>query len=322
MTPPLDHILEGVLLAAGEPLTLERLEVVFDDSERPGRRALRDALAVLDARLTQSALVLEETASGFRLRVRDGLSPWVSRLWDERPQRYSRALLETLALIAYRQPVTRADIEDVRGVSVSASIMRTLIERGWVRVVGHRDVPGRPAVYATTRGFLDDFGLRTLDALPPISAVKEGETVDWLEQLTPNARTPASVDTSDASMSAAEALSANEDDADGNETGKAEAGSDDSEETDSNDSASAGTVNEDAVEDGSSYTEDALTDSPEGEQRPSERSSIETPMPSRQSPSLDEIGQRLAERLRDQADRDGPDAGPDETSTQTSYPED
>lgn len=322
MTPPLDHILEGVLLAAGEPLTLERLEVVFDDSERPGRRALRDALAVLDARLTQSALVLEETASGFRLRVRDGLSPWVSRLWDERPQRYSRALLETLALIAYRQPVTRADIEDVRGVSVSASIMRTLIERGWVRVVGHRDVPGRPAVYATTRGFLDDFGLRTLDALPPISAVKEGETVDWLEQLTPNARTPASVDTSDASMSAAEALSANEDDADGNETGRAEAGSDDSEETDSNDSASAGTVNEDAVEDGSSYTEDALTDSPAGEQAPSERSSIETPMLSRQSPSLDEIGQRLAERLRDRADRDGPDAGPDEKSTQTSYPED
>ncbi|WP_299261614.1 SMC-Scp complex subunit ScpB [uncultured Kushneria sp.] len=322
MTPPLDHILEGVLLAAGEPLTLERLEAVFDEHERPGRRALREALTTLDARLTESALVLEETASGFRLRVRDGLSPWVSRLWDERPQRYSRALLETLALIAYRQPVTRADIEDVRGVSVSASIMRTLIERGWVRVVGHRDVPGRPAVYATTRGFLDDFGLRTLDALPPISAVKEGETVDWLEQLTPNARTPASVDTSDASMSATEALSANEDDTDGNETDSAEAGSDDSEEADSGDSASAGTVNEDAAENGSSYTEDALTDSPAGEQAPSERSSIETPMLSRQSPSLDDIGQRLAERLRDRADRDGPDAGPDEKSTQTSYPED
>ena len=325
MTPPLDHILEGVLLAAGEPLTLERLEVVFDDSERPGRRALRDALAVLDARLTQSALVLEETASGFRLRVRDGLSPWVSRLWDERPQRYSRALLETLALIAYRQPVTRADIEGVRGVSVSASIMRTLIERGWVRVVGHRDVPGRPAVYATTRSFLDDFGLRTLDALPPISAVKEGETVDWLEQLTPNAHTPASVDPSDASVTTVGALSGNEygeDDADGERAEGEEAGSEDREETDSDDSASAGTVNEDAAEDGSSNTEDALTDSPAGEQAPSERSSIETPMLSRQSPSLDEIGQRLAERLRDRADRDGPDAGPDEKSTQTSYPED
>lgn len=324
MTPPLDHILEGVLLAAGEPLTLERLEVVFDDSERPGRRALREALAVLDARLTQSALVLEETASGFRLRVRDGLSPWVSRLWDERPQRYSRALLETLALIAYRQPVTRADIEDVRGVSVSASIMRTLIERGWVRVVGHRDVPGRPAVYATTRGFLDDFGLRTLDALPPISAVKEGETVDWLEQLTPNERMPASVDTSDNSVSAAGALSDNEDNADGNETDGAEAGSDNSEDTDTDtdNSASAGAVNEDAADDGSSDTEDVPTDSPAGEQEPSERSSIETPMLSRQSPSLDEIGQRLAERLRDRADRDGPDAGPDEKSTQTSYPED
>lgn len=322
MTPPLDHILEGVLLAAGEPLTLERLEAVFDEHERPGRRALREALTTLDARLTESALVLEETASGFRLRVRDGLSPWVSRLWDERPQRYSRALLETLALIAYRQPVTRADIEDVRGVSVSASIMRTLIERGWVRVVGHRDVPGRPAVYATTRGFLDDFGLRTLDALPPISAVKEGETVDWLEQLTPNARTPASVDTSDDPVSTAGAVSDHEDDADGKEVDGEEAGSDDREETDSDDSADNGTVNEDAAEDGSSDTEDALTDSPAGESAPSERSSIETPMLSRQSPSLDEIGQRLAERLRDRADRDGPDAGPDETSTQTSYPED
>ncbi|MFC0267769.1 SMC-Scp complex subunit ScpB [Kushneria aurantia] len=166
-------------------MSLERLEAVFEESERPGRRALREALERLERRLEESALMLEESASGFRLRVRDALSPWVSRLWDERPQRYSRALLETLALIAYRQPVTRADIEEVRGVSVSASIMRTLVERGWVRVIGHRDVPGRPAVYATTRSFLDDFGLRTLDALPPMSAVREGETVDWLEQASP-----------------------------------------------------------------------------------------------------------------------------------------
>ncbi|ARS53405.1 SMC-Scp complex subunit ScpB [Kushneria konosiri] len=316
MTPPLDHILEGVLLAAGEPLTLERLEAVFDDSDRPGRRALREALSTLEARLAQSALVLEETASGFRLRVRDRLSPWVSRLWDERPQRYSRALLETLALIAYRQPVTRADIEDVRGVSVSASIMRTLVERGWVRVVGHRDVPGRPAVYATTRSFLDDFGLRTLDALPPISAVKEGETVDWLEQLTPNAST------SETTVNAEEAVP-DDDSARANahsETPADEASADDL--ANRGEIVGQDTLSQNAAEGGSSSTEDALTDSPEGEQRPSERSSIETPMPSRQSPSLDEIGQRLAERLRDQADRDGPDAGPDETSTQTSYPED
>ncbi|REC95631.1 SMC-Scp complex subunit ScpB [Kushneria indalinina] len=303
MTPPLDRILEGVLLAAGEPLTLERLEAVFDEHDRPGRRVLREALATLEARLGHSALVLEETASGFRLRVRDELSPWVSRLWDERPQRYSRALLETLALIAYRQPVTRADIEEVRGVSVSASIMRTLVERGWVRVVGHRDVPGRPAVYATTRGFLDDFGLRTLDALPPISAVKEGETVDWLEQLTPGAQSVDTAETSSAPATTEGSLPGNEDAAREN-------------------IASEGVANEDAANEGSNDTEDAPTDSPDGEQAPSERSSIETPMPSRQSPSLDEIGQRLAERLRDKADRDGPDAGLDERSTHTSYPED
>ncbi|SHE59433.1 segregation and condensation protein B [Modicisalibacter ilicicola DSM 19980] len=168
----LDEILEAALLAAGEPLPVERLEGLFDERERPPRRELRDALAELAARLENSALELTESASGFQVRIRQRLSPWVSRLWDERPQRYSRALLETLALIAYRQPVTRGDIEEVRGVAVSSSIMRTLNERGWIRVVGHRDVPGRPAVYATTRQFLDDFGLKTLDALPPMHELK------------------------------------------------------------------------------------------------------------------------------------------------------
>lgn len=175
----LDEILEAVLLAAGEPLSLERLEGVFDDRERPARRELRELLARLGERLENSALELIETASGYQLRIRQRLSPWVSRLWDERPQRYSRALLETLALITYRQPVTRGDIEEVRGVAVSSSIMRTLSERGWIRVVGHRDVPGRPAVYATTRQFLDDFGLKTLDELPPIH---ELQAFDMLEE--------------------------------------------------------------------------------------------------------------------------------------------
>lgn len=164
----LDEIIEAALLAAGEPLSLDRLEGLFDDHERPPRRDLHDALGELETRLESSALELIESASGYQMRIRQRLSPWVSRLWDERPQRYSRALLETLALIAYRQPVTRGDIEEVRGVSVSGSIMRTLGERGWIRVVGHRDVPGRPSVYATTRQFLDDFGLKTLDALPPM----------------------------------------------------------------------------------------------------------------------------------------------------------
>ncbi|MDQ7730796.1 SMC-Scp complex subunit ScpB [Halomonas sp. SpR8] len=164
----IDDIIEAALLAAGEPLPLERLETLFLEGECPTRKEFRDVLERLEERHSGGALELLETVSGYQLRIRPRLSQWVSRLWDERPQRYSRALLETLALIAYRQPVTRGDIEEVRGVSVSSSIMRTLAERGWIRVVGHRDVPGRPAVYATTRSFLDDFGLKTLDALPPM----------------------------------------------------------------------------------------------------------------------------------------------------------
>ncbi|MDI5891533.1 SMC-Scp complex subunit ScpB [Halomonas rhizosphaerae] len=171
----LDEILEAALLAAGEPLGLERLEGLFDDHERPPRRALREALERLGDRHERGAMELVETASGYQLRIRPRLSRWVSRLWDERPQRYSRALLETLALIAYRQPVTRGDIEEVRGVTVSGSIMRTLLDRGWIRVVGHRDVPGRPGVYATTRSFLDDFGLKTLDELPPMHELRHFE---------------------------------------------------------------------------------------------------------------------------------------------------
>ena len=178
----LDEILEAALLAAGEPLSLERLDGLFDDHERPPRRALREALDRLGLRHERGAMELLETASGYQLRIRPRLSPWVSRLWDERPQRYSRALLETLALIAYRQPVTRGDIEEVRGVTVSGSIMRTLLERGWIRVVGHRDVPGRPAVYATTRSFLDDFGLKTLDELPPMHELKDFEEPGWMSE--------------------------------------------------------------------------------------------------------------------------------------------
>jgi len=177
----LDDIIEAALLAAGEPLPLERLETLFLEGECPTRKEFRAVLERLHQRHTYGALELLETVSGYQLRIRPRLSQWVSRLWDERPQRYSRALLETLALIAYRQPVTRGDIEEVRGVSVSSSIMRTLAERGWIRVVGHRDVPGRPAVYATTRSFLDDFGLKTLDALPPMHTLAswdEGEIAE------------------------------------------------------------------------------------------------------------------------------------------------
>ena len=181
----LDDIVEAALLAAGQPLALDRLEQLFDEHERPPRRALKEALERLSERHLRGAMELIETASGYQLRIRPRLANWVARLWDERPQRYSRALLETLALIAYRQPVTRGDIEEVRGVTVSGSIMRTLLDRGWIRVVGHRDVPGRPAVFATTRGFLDDFGLKTLDELPPMHELKQFEQFDTEDEPPP-----------------------------------------------------------------------------------------------------------------------------------------
>jgi segregation and condensation protein B len=171
--PELKAILEALLLAAGEPLALDRLLAAFPEAERPERDALRAALAELAADCAGRGVELVEVASGFRLQVPRTFAPWVSRLWEERAASYSRALLETLALIAYRQPVTRGEIEAVRGVSVSSSIMKTLQERGWIRVIGHREVPGRPALYATTRAFLDYFNLRSLSELPPLAAPRD-----------------------------------------------------------------------------------------------------------------------------------------------------
>lgn len=171
--PALDAIVEAALLASEAPLDLDALQQLFEGQQIPSRGELRAALTVLEQRLAGTAMTLHSSVSGFRLAIDKAFAPWLSRLWEERPQRYSRALMETLALIAYRQPVTRGDIEDVRGVAVSASIMRTLLDRGWVRVIGQRDVPGRPSVYATTRRFLDDFNLQTLDGLPPLHEVEE-----------------------------------------------------------------------------------------------------------------------------------------------------
>lgn len=173
LQPKLEHIIEAALLAAGRPLSLDRLRELFDEDQAPGPEALREALSRLAEQYQGRAVELREVASGWRLQVREEYSPWVSRLWEERPQRYSRAMLETLALIAYRQPITRGEIEDVRGVAVSSQIIKTLLEREWVRVVGHRDVPGRPAMYATTRQFLDHFNLRSLSELPPLAAIRD-----------------------------------------------------------------------------------------------------------------------------------------------------
>ncbi|MAK90404.1 MAG: SMC-Scp complex subunit ScpB [Oleibacter sp.] len=173
MTQPLKNILEAALMAAGGPLSLERMQSLFEEDDIPAPQAIRDALTELKNDLLGRGIELTEVASGFRFQVRTEVAPWVAKLWDERPQRYSRALLETLALIAYRQPITRGDIEDVRGVVVSSGIMKTLLEREWVRVVGHRDVPGRPAMYATTKEFLDYFGLKSLEDLPSLMEIRE-----------------------------------------------------------------------------------------------------------------------------------------------------
>jgi segregation and condensation protein B len=172
------QIIEGALLAAGKPLTVAQLADLFDEHERPDTNAIREALAEVSARCDDRGFELREVASGFRFQVRQSLGHWVARLWHERPQKYSRALLETLALIAYRQPITRGEIEEIRGVAVSSNIIKTLHEREWIRVVGHRDVPGRPAMYATTRQFLDYFNLKTLDQLPALAEIRDLETLN------------------------------------------------------------------------------------------------------------------------------------------------
>jgi len=180
MTPErLGKVLEAALLAAGRPLALDDFLALFEGAdEAPDRAALRDALAALAASLDGRALELAEVASGYRLQVRQEYSPWLAGLFAERPPRYSRALLETLALIAYRQPITRGEIEDVRGVAVGTNIIKTLMEREWIRVLGHREVPGRPALYGTTRQFLDHFGLKSLDALPPLAELRDPDQVE------------------------------------------------------------------------------------------------------------------------------------------------
>jgi segregation and condensation protein B len=164
----LKTIIEAALLAAGRPLSFAELENLFADNERPEPAEIQSALAELAEDCRGRAVELKQVASGYRLQVREAFSPWISRLFEERPGRYSRAFLETLAIIAYRQPVTRGEIEDIRGVAVSSSIVRTLQERGWVQVVGHKEVPGRPALLATTKQFLDYFNLKSLGELPPL----------------------------------------------------------------------------------------------------------------------------------------------------------
>ncbi len=174
----LKNVLEALLLASGEPLSLVTIASVFSDEEQPGNSKIGQALQELGADYEERGLELKEVASGFRLQVRQEVNPWVTRLREERPQRYSRALLETLALIAYRQPITRGDIEEVRGVSVRTNIIRTLQEREWIRVIGHRDVPGKPALFGTTKVFLDYFNLKSLDNLPSLAEIMDMGSIE------------------------------------------------------------------------------------------------------------------------------------------------
>ncbi|MDO8909102.1 MAG: SMC-Scp complex subunit ScpB [Pseudohongiella sp.] len=177
--PLLRQIIEGLLLAAGRPLSVPAIAELFLEGERPEAERIKAALEDIASDCEARGFELKEVASGFRFQVRQHLSPWISRLSEERPQRYTRALLETLGLIAYRQPITRGDIEEIRGVAVSSTIIRTLLDREWIRVVGHRDVPGRPAMFATTRQFLDYFNLKSLQQLPPLAEIRD------LDQLMP-----------------------------------------------------------------------------------------------------------------------------------------
>ncbi len=180
----LKKIVEGVLLASGGPLSLNQINALFPDDEKPGHGAIKEALAALDAELEGRAVELVEVGSGFRIQIRVQLMPVVSQLWSEKPPRYSRALLETLAIIAYRQPITRSDIEQIRGVAVSSNILRTLQEREWIKVVGHRDVPGRPELLGTSKAFLDYFNLKSLDQLPTLAEIKDIDNLEPELELT------------------------------------------------------------------------------------------------------------------------------------------
>ena len=170
--PNLSQIIEGAVLAADKPLSIDHIMQLFPDGE-PSRAQVREAIAEIQVHCEGRGYQLKEVASGYRFQVRAEYGDWIGRLWEERAPRYTRALLETLALIAYKQPITRGDIEDIRGVAVSTNIIRTLLEREWVRIVGHRDVPGRPSIYATTKTFLDYFELNSLDELPTLSDIKD-----------------------------------------------------------------------------------------------------------------------------------------------------
>lgn len=173
----LKYFVESALLAAGQPLSIDQLQKLFDDGAEPEKSQIRQAINSLMDDYADRGLTIKEVASGFRIQIESDMVERLQKLWEQRPPRYSRAMFETLALIAYRQPMTRGEIEEIRGVSVSTNIIRSLLEREWIRIVGHRDVPGRPEMFGTTRQFLDYFGLKKLDDLPPLADLADWESL-------------------------------------------------------------------------------------------------------------------------------------------------
>lgn len=187
----LQRVIEALLLASEQPLSVDRILAVFEEDQRPSKADVKQAIETLQASLEGRAVELREVGNGWRLQTRQDYAGWVAKLWEEKPPRYSRALLETLALVCYRQPISRAEIEDVRGVSLSQSILKTLMERNWVRVVGYREVPGRPALFGTTKDFLDDFNIRSLEDLPSLPEMRDldalAAALDKLQGVEPTA---------------------------------------------------------------------------------------------------------------------------------------
>ena len=185
----LSLIIEALLFSSSRPLNEKEILSAFDLRSPPTSNEIKEALKSIEEKYSENSIELVKVASGYRLRVRQEYSPWVAKLWEAKPQKYSRALLETLALIAYKQPITRGEIEEVRGVSVSSQIIRTLLDRSWIKVVGHRDVPGRPALFSTTKDFLDDLNLSKLSdlpELPEIQNIPEEAQISLLNEPPPN----------------------------------------------------------------------------------------------------------------------------------------
>lgn len=249
------NIVEAAIMAASKAVSIDKILTLFPENEAVDKNSIRQAIEQLMQDYQARGIELIEVSSGFRFQVAKKVAPWVSRLWEERPQKYSRALLETLALVAYRQPVTRGEIEEIRGVSVSSQIMRTLVEREWVRVIGHRDVPGKPAMYATTKTFLDYFGLKKLDELPALSEIRDLDVIN--AELDFGEQTPGDQDPDEP----------NEGDQNKEYLSLAEAGSDSADESELNitlsvDSEQSENSSDDKIDDES--TEGSYDDSTEG----------------------------------------------------------